>query len=308
MKIGVIGTGAVGGYYGALLVRSGFDVHFLLRSDYAHVRDHGLLVESIDGDFALEDVHAYGSPEDMPVCDVAIVALKTTRNDQLSSILPQITGKSAIVVVLQNGLGIEQDISEIVPSASIVGGLCFLCSHKTNPGHIRHLGYGSIRFGQYPKDGRSAGVSGELKTVADIFIKAGVPVHLTENLEKARWEKLVWNMGFNGLTVILNATTGKIMKNAASRGLVRELMIEVIGGARACGYEMEDKFADSVLTATEQMADYSPSMKLDFEAGRPLETDSIYWRPIAAAEKHGFDMAKLKVLARQLDFLTSRNK
>ncbi len=307
MKIGIIGMGAVGGYYGALLVKNGFDVHFLLRNDYAHVRDHGLVLESINGDLVLEDIHAYGSPEDMPVCDVVIVALKTTQNHQLASILPKITGKDGIVVVLQNGLGVERDISEILPSASIVGGLCFLCSHKINPGHIRHLDYGSIRFGQYPKGDPSAGVSAQMKTVAGIFTKAGVPVHLVENLEKARWEKLVWNMGFNGLSVVLNATTGQIMKNAASRRLVRELMIEVIGGARVCGYEMEDQFADSVLTATEHMTDYSPSMKLDFEAGRPLETDSIYWRPIAAAEKHGFDMAKLKVLAWQLDFLTSRN-
>ena len=183
----------------------------------------------------------------------------------------------------------------------------FLCSHKINQGHIRHLDYGSIRFGQYHKGDQSAAVSRQLKTVAEIFVKAGVPAHLTENLEKSRWEKLVWNMAFNGLTVILSATTGQIMKNAASRRLARELMIEVIGGARACGYEMEDKFADNVLNATEHMADYSPSMKLDFAAGRPLETDSIYWRPIAAAEKYGFDMAKSRVLAWQLEFLTNRN-
>lgn len=308
MKIGVIGTGAVGGYYGALLVKNGFDVHFLLRSDFAHLRDYGLLVESVNGDFVLDKVHAYGTPEDMLVCDVVIVALKTTQNNQLAAILPKITGKDGIVVVLQNGLGAEQDISDIVPSATIIGGLCFICSHKINPGHIRHLDYGSIRFGQYPKSNQPTGESRQLKTVVDIFVKAGVPVHLAENLEKARWEKLVWNMGFNGLTVILNATTDLIMKNTASRRLVRELMIEVIAGARACGYDMEDKFADIVLNATEQMSAYSPSMKLDFEAGRPLEIDSIYWRPIAAAEKHGCDMPKAKVVAWQLDFLNRLRK
>ncbi|RJP86138.1 MAG: putative 2-dehydropantoate 2-reductase [Desulfobacteraceae bacterium] len=308
MKIGVIGTGAVGGYYGALLVKNGFDVHFLLRSDFARVRDHGLLIESVNGDFVLDKVHAYGTPEDMPVCDMVIVALKTTQNDHLASILPKITGKDGIVVLLQNGLGGERDISKIVPSSSIIGGLCFICSQKINPGHIRHLDYGSIRFGLYQKGGPSGRESLQLKTVADIFSKSGVPVHLAENLEKARWEKLVWNMGFNGLTVILNATTDQIMKNTASRTLVRELMIEVIAGARACGYDMEDKFADTVLSATEQMPAYSPSMKLDFEAGRPLEIDSIYWRPIAAAEKHGCDMPKTKVVARQLDFLNRAHK
>jgi 2-dehydropantoate 2-reductase len=100
MKIGIIGTGSVGGYYGALLVKNGFNVHFLLRSDFAHVRNHGLRVASVNGDFALDHVHAYGSPEDMPVCDVVVVALKTTQNRQLASILPEITGKDSIVVVL----------------------------------------------------------------------------------------------------------------------------------------------------------------------------------------------------------------
>jgi 2-dehydropantoate 2-reductase len=302
MKIGIIGTGAVGGYYGALLVQNGFDVHFLLKSDFVHVRDHGLRVASINGDFSLGHVHAYGSPEDMPVCDVVVVALKTTQNDHLASILPTITGRDSIVVVLQNGLEVEQDISKIVPSASIIGGLCFLCSHKAGPGQIHHLGYGSIRFGQYHKSHPYRDAPIHLKTVSEIFAKAGVPVLVTENLEKARWEKLVWNMGFNGLSVILNATTGQMMQNDASLRLVKELMMEVIAGARACGYEVKDEFADSLLNTTRQMPDYSPSMKLDFETGRSMEIECIYWRPIAAAEKHGFDMSKSKVIARQLDF------
>jgi 2-dehydropantoate 2-reductase len=109
-------------------------------------------------------------------------------------------------------------------------------------------------------------------------------------------------MGFNGLSVILNATTGQMMKNDASLRLLKGLMMEVIAGARACGYEMKDEFADSLLRTTRQMPDYSPSMKLDFEAGQPMEIECIYWRPITAADKHGFDMPKSRVIVRQLDF------
>lgn len=85
--------------------------------------------------------------------------------------------------------------------------------------------------------------------------------------------------------------------------MVNEIMLEVIQGARVCGYEIEDNFAEIMLNATLQMVDYSPSMKLDHDAGRPLEIDSIYWRPIHEAAKHGFDMQMSKILAYQLDFL-----
>lgn len=307
MKIGIIGTGAVGGYYGALLVKHGFEVHFLLRSDYEHVLKNGLIVESKNGDFILEKVNAYCRPEDMPVCDVVIVALKTTQNHHLSSILPEVVNDNSIVVALQNGLDIETDISGIVPKATIMGGLCFLCSNKIGPGHIRHLDYGSIRLGQFKKGNQAAGITEHLKTISDIFSRASVPIHLADNLGLARWEKLVWNMGYNGLAVILNATTDQIMKNYASTLLVKEVMFEVIHGARSCGFDVDEKFSELMIAATRQMIDYSPSMKLDFDAGRPLEIDAIYWRPIRAAEKSGFDMDKSKVLAYQLEFLNRLN-
>jgi len=239
----------------------------------------------------------------MPICDVVIVALKTTHNHLLSSILPKVVKDNGVVVVLQNGLDNEKDISDIVSHATIIGGLCFLCSNKVGPGYIRHLDYGSIRLGQFAQDGQAAGITEELKMISDVFTRASVPVHLADNLGKARWEKLVWNMGFNGLTIILNVTTDRIMNNAASQSLVKEIMHEVIGGAKACGYDLGEEFVDLMITATMQMIDYSPSMKLDFEAGRPLEIDGIYWRPIHAAEKAGFDMHMSRVLAYQLEFI-----
>ena len=303
MKIGIVGTGAVGGYYGALLVKNGFDVHFLLNSDFEHVRDNGLLIESKDGDFALDVVNAYHRSVDMPKCDVIIVALKTTHNDLLKSILPDTIKENGIIVMLQNGLNIEKDTAEIIPSATVIGGLCFLCSHKIGPGHIRHLDYGSIRLGQYGKDGVAVGVTKELKLISDTFFKAGIPIHFAENLGRARWEKLVWNMGFNGPTVILNATTDLIVENKSSCAMVNEIMLEVIQGARICGYDISKDFSEIMLNATKKMADYSPSMKLDFDAGRPLEIENIYWAPINAAEKKGYDMKISRILAYQLDFL-----
>ncbi|MBS3757970.1 MAG: putative 2-dehydropantoate 2-reductase [Desulfobacterales bacterium] len=308
MKFAVIGTGAVGGYYGALLARHGFEVHFLLHGDFEYAKENGLLIESKNGDFSLESINAYGRAPDMPPCDVAIVALKATQNHQLASILPAVVKKKGTVVLLQNGLGVEAEIAAMLPEAAVIGGLCFLCSHKAGPAHIRHLDYGSIRMGQFSRDGGAAGITEELRFVADVFGKAGIQVYLADNLGKARWEKLVWNMSYNGLSVVLNATTDRLMNDPASETLVEQIMAEVIGGAGACGFVLADGFARQMLAATEKMVAYSPSMKLDFEAGRELEIHTIYWRPIQAAADNGYEMQAAAMLARQLEYLDRNNR
>ena len=135
----IIGTGALGGFYGARLHRAGAEVHFLLHSDHDHVRRHGLKVQSKNGDFHLPQVNAHGRAEDMPRCDVVLVALKTTHNHLLPGILPHVVKDDGVVLVIQNGLGMEHDVARIVGPARVMGGLSFLCSNKVGPGHIRHL-------------------------------------------------------------------------------------------------------------------------------------------------------------------------
>ncbi len=303
MKIGVVGTGAVGGYYGALLVHHGFEVHFLLHTDFEPVRRSGLYVESKNGDIHLPTVNAYGQPADMPQCDLVIIALKTTENDQLKTILPEVVKPDGIVLTLQNGFEVEKDLSKIVAGATVMGGLCFLCSNKVGPGHIKHLDYGSIRLGQYSGEKGPAGITPALKEVADIFDRATIAVHMTDNLGKARWEKLVWNIPFNGLSVVLKGNTNDLISSSPARSLVHEIMLEVIRGARACDYDLEDTLAGKMLTATEKMVAYNPSMRLDYEAGRALEINKIYRRPVNAAKAAGLEMKRTRMLIYQLEHL-----
>ena len=308
MNFAVIGVGAVGGYYGGLLCRHGFEVHFLLHRDYAHVRENGLVIDSRDGDFRLEKVNAYSRAEDMPRCDVVVVALKTTANERLTGILPHVVKPGGVVVVLQNGFDVEKTIHRIVPDAVVVGGLCFLCSNKIGPGHIHHLDFGAVRMGEYRPDGSAAGITPALEGVAGAFRAAGVQVDVTENLALARWQKLVWNMAFNGVTVVLSATTDQLMADPSSLALVRGIMEEVVAGARACGHPLEEKFIDLMIAATKNMVAYSPSMKLDFQAKRPLEIEEIYRNPIAAALEAGIAMPRAEAVACQLEFLDRRNR
>ena len=120
-RYAIIGTGAVGGYYGGLLCRAGFDVHFLLRSDLDHVRAHGLRVDSKHGDFHISDVNAYGDAGDLPPCDVILVCLKTIHNGQLAEFLrpPALTG-GTVIVLMQNGIGYEHDAAKIAPDNPVL--------------------------------------------------------------------------------------------------------------------------------------------------------------------------------------------
>lgn len=194
----ILGTGALGGYYGACLQRAGIDVHFLLRSDYEHVSKHGLIVESPDGNFTLPQVHAYSDVNKMPRYDVVAVTLKTTQNHLLPQLLPNVIKDDGVVLVLQNGLGIENEVAQIVGCDRVIGGLCFLCSNKVGAGHIRHLDYKEIKLGEYTPDYEPGGITQRLRQIADDFESAGIPIKLVELL-LARWQKLVWNiptMGF----------------------------------------------------------------------------------------------------------------
>jgi 2-dehydropantoate 2-reductase len=302
MSYAVLGTGAVGGYYGALLQRSGADVHFLLHSDYRHVLEHGLRVDSPNGDFRLPKVSAAGRPEDLPRCDVALVAWKSTANDQLAHALGFALKPGGIVVVLQNGLDPETQAAAAAPGAKVLSGLCFLASRKAGPGWIQHQDYGAISLAAYTaeKDAGPAGVTAEMRNVARDLDAAGIENRLMEDWRKARWRKLVWNIPFNGMCALTGLDTAALLQDPATRGRISALMDEVLAGAKACGRELPADFRDRMLSDTEKMRPYEPSMKLDKDAGRPMELDAIYARPLQAIAAAGGEAPEMEALYRAL--------
>ena len=300
MKYGIIGTGAIGGYYGAKLARAGKDVHFLLHSDYDHVRLHGLQVNSCDGNFHLDHVNAYSRPEDMPQCDVVLVCLKSVNNNKLTTLLPPLLGKETLVVLIQNGIGLEADVQETFPDLWLAAGLAFICSAKTEPGTVNHQCYGYINIGNYSCPNTSI-----IDNVVADFREAGVEANEVEYHE-ARWKKAVWNMPFNGMTVALNTQTDQLLSHPSTLQLVRDQMMEVVRAAQACGVEnIGEEFVDKMIYNTIHMTPYSPSMKLDYDFHRPMEIYYIYTRPIEEALKAGYKMEKLDMLEKQLQFLSN---
>lgn len=302
MRYAVIGTGAVGGYYGGRLANAGHDVHFLLHSDYDYIKQNGLQVDSCNGSFHLDSPNIYRSTADMPKADVVIVALKTTRNQLLKELLPPLLHSETLVLLIQNGIGPEPELQQWFPNLYIAAGLAFICSAKTEPGRVNHQCYGNINIGNYSCKNKEI-----IDCLMSDFIQSGINAALVEYHE-ARWKKAVWNMPFNGMTVVMNAQTDKLLAQPATLSLIRRQMLEVIGAAQALGVKNIDAtFADKMIENTIKMVPYSPSMKLDYEYHRPMEIDFLYTNAIKAAHSVGYTMPCLEMLEAQLRFIDSRN-
>lgn len=319
LKVAVVGCGALGSYYGAKLCRLGCQTHFLLRSDYAHVRRHGVWIRSDQGDLRLRPRCAR-TPEEIGPADLVVIGLKTTANDELPRLLPPLIETHTVVLTLQNGLGNEEAIASLVPAGQIMGGLCFVCLNRIRPGVIQHLAHGMIVLGEY-----AGWPAPRTHDMAGLFRRSGVPCKVADNLALAHWEKLVWNIPFNGLGVAGAAglpamedashpiirtgaclTTEALLAHPGWARLVRDLMLEVIAGAGRVGNQLPGDLADRMLEKTLLMGPYKPSTVCDFEMGRPLELDALFRMPLARAQSAGSPMPILERLCRVLETLESR--
>lgn len=307
-RIGIIGSGAIGGFYGLMLARAGFDVHFLLRSEYAVVREQGLKLESaLHGDVQLA-VQAYASAADMPPCDWLLVGAKATSNAELAPLIAKAAAADAKVVLLQNGLGVEEQLRPALPgSLHLLGGLCFICVNRLSPGVIRHQALGAVNLGYHSGPAEDGGAA-IVEEGAALLRAAGIDSQAMDNLGQARWQKLVWNVPYNGLSVLLGASTTPLMADSDTRELIQALMAEVVQGAAACGHELPEGYADHLFRVTEQMPDYWPSMYHDHAGQRPLELQAIYAEPLARARAAGCSLPRMQLLYQALAFIDRANR
>lgn len=300
-RIGVIGAGALGCYYGGKLSRAGHQVHFLLRSDYEAVRRAGLKVFSVDGDFHIHPPVA-PTPAALGPCDLLLVGLKCTDNAALPALITPCLHARTLVLTLQNGFGNEETCTRIVaasmglalppegapladyPRAArerVLGGVAFLCSNRVEPGVIHHSAYGWVRLAE------AAGpATARTHEIARLFTSSGVSCEVSDEVARIRWEKLVWNIPFNGLGVGAGfAHTRSILESEPLVRSARVLMQEVLAAAAAEGIEIPPAFADKMIAVTEAMGPYKSSMQLDYEAGRPLEVEAILGEPLRRARR-----------------------
>jgi 2-dehydropantoate 2-reductase len=291
-RIAVVGSGAIGGYYGAKLAHGGSDVHFLMRGDLREVRGAGLYVRGRGENFRVAQLNCYSSTEEIGPCDLILIAVKTTSNADLVDLVPPLLHKRTMLLTLQNGLGNEEFLAEHFGAERVLGAICFICLSRISRMEVERYDYGNIVIGEYgrPPQPRTREVAAE-------FARGGVQGSVAENLALDRWWKLVWNIPFNGLSILAGGIdTATILADEDLRRTTLDLMDEVIDAANKCGYVLKRSAAHEQMKRTETMGAYKPSTLLDWEAGRPLEIEAIWGEPLRRARAVGASMPRLEIV------------
>jgi 2-dehydropantoate 2-reductase len=281
----------LGCYYGARLLKAGEDVHFLARSGRAALMARGLKVKTPTERISARKLHVYGSSVEIGPCDLVVIATKATSNDVLKNVLPPLLGPETIVMTLQNGLGVEEPVAEIVGPGRVVGAICYIGCVRTGPGVVNCSFPGLMTIGKF---GKPAGE--RTHAVAAMWRRAGVKCTAQDNLEAQRWHKLVWNVPFNGLAIVTGTTTDVLLADEGMKTLARRLMEEVVEAAAKFGHEIPRSFVDLQFERTAKMAGYRPSSLIDFEEGRDVEIEEIWGEPVRRAKSVGAAVPRMEML------------
>jgi 2-dehydropantoate 2-reductase len=296
--VAVIGAGAVGSYYGARLAEAGREVRFLFRRDYRSVSTKGLTVTSPDGDFRLAHPIIAKDSGELGAADWVICALKATSIHSAKKLVQPCIGPDTRILVLMNGLGLEDIFAEWFGPQRIFGGLAFTCINRGEPGHIHHLAYGTVTIGHFRDD------TEELEKAMDLWRGSKVQVVSAPSLLRARWEKLCWNITFSGLCVAAGGiTTDRIIADPGLHQAALGLMAEVIaaGNADLAHHRQKDRIdmpgmIESMFQKTSTMGAYKPSTMIDFVEGRSMEIESIFGKPLRRAQLLDVPVPRLSLL------------
>jgi len=296
MKIAIVGTGALGGWYAGLLAEAGHEVHCLARSDFEVINRDGITLQNngtrriVHVASASPDAHAIGP------CDLVVVTLKSTSNDALPRLLGPLLGPASLVVTLQNGMGNVEALAKLLPAERIVAGLCFVCINRVAPAIIDTTLAGYVRMAA-----AVGPLNPAVQKCVEIFAGAGVDCQAEASLEAVLWKKLCWNIPFNGLSIAAGSiTTDLILADPALNERAYLLMKEVQAAADARGHGFEDSHIKRQYVVTVGMGPYRPSSLIDFVEGRDVEVAGIWGEPLRRGQAAGVKMPETEKLVAEI--------
>ncbi len=299
--IAIVGSGALGSYYGAKLARQGAEVRFLMRADLEAVRRDGLSVREKGEEWRVP-AQVFGTTPEIGPVDLVVIGLKTTANADLERLIPPLLHEKTLLLTLQNGLGNEELLARQWGPERVLGGLCFVCLNRVAPGVIEHYGHGTLSLGEF---GRAP--MERTQAIGAMFSEAGVETHVVENLITERWRKLVWNIPFNGLSIATGGRTcDLLLADEGMRAQVRALMLETIAAGAVLGHAIPESYADYQIERTYPMGPYKPSSMIDWQLGRAVEVESIWGEPWRQGTAAGTALPRLELLYQLLRQVTSR--
>jgi len=188
-----------------------------------------------------------------------------------------------VILVLLNGHGNEERLAELFGAQRVLGGMAFVCINRVGPGRISHTDHGVIRLGDFTPPGRSP----RAERIAALFNASRIKCEVLDDLRWGRWQKLTWNIPFNGLGATFDLTTDRLIGSDDGRRMVADLIREVIAAARADGVELPESLVETQINNTTTMGPYRSSMQVDRQEGRPMEVEAILGEPLRRAHAHG---------------------
>jgi len=292
MKIAIVGTGALGGWYAGLLAEAGHEVHCLARSDHETINRDGLTLRHKGTQRVVRVASATPEATSIGPCDLVVVTLKSTSNAALPGLLGPLLGPATLVVTLQNGMGNVEALARLLPAERIVAGLCFVCINRLAPAVIDTTLAGYVRMAA-----AVGPINPAVERCVAIFAAAGVDCQAEASLEAVLWKKLCWNIPFNGLAIAGGSiTTDLILADPALNERAYLLMKEVQAAAVARGHGFEDAHIKRQFVVTVGMGPYRPSSLIDFMEGRDVEVDGIWGEPLRRGLAAGVAMPETQRL------------
>ncbi len=281
-RILLCGAGAVGVYFCGRMAQGGMvDVSVLCRSDYDVVKEKGYHVSSPAGDFDFHPAGIYRSAAEYPGdADYIIVTSKVLPEVDVPAMIRAAVRPHTAIVLIQNGIEIEKTIVSAFPDNELISSIAYIGVTRTAPGMIVHTDSGKLKFGVFPN-----GISAKADKLAQLFSSGKIVATITPEIMRARWEKLLWNVPFNPISVLTQSDTARIMADPECLQLVRSVMLEVAALADADGWTLPETLIDELLEFTRNFPPYKPSMYVDFLNKRPMEIEAIVGNVVRIAER-----------------------
>ncbi len=269
MRIAILGSGGVGGYFGGRLAATGSEVTFVARGAHLEaIRRHGLRLTSPLGDAHIVPANAVETIAEVGQVDLVIVAVKLWDTEEIAPTLRPLADRGAAIISFQNGVQKDELLRKYVPSDAIMGGVCYIAATIAEPGVILHTGtMQRLVFGEY-----GGGKSGRGEAFLAACLQAGIDAEFTDAIERQIWEKFVFLVGLSGTTSIVHQSIGPIRENPQTRSLLLNTMREVVEVGRAKGVPLAADFAENRLAFCDTLpATMTSSMQTDLERGNRLE-------------------------------------
>ena len=284
MRVLVVGAGAVGGYFGARLVRAGTPVTFVARGPHlAAMQRAGLRVRSaVDGEWVVK-VDAVADVTGLAPADIVLFCVKSFDTESAAVAIRPVVGPDTAVVSLQNGVDNEETLERVLGPGHAVGGVAYVFAAVETPGVIVHRLGGRVVVGEL--DGRHGA---QLERLQAAFAAAGVPAEVAPDIRRTLWEKYLMITAQSGMTALTRTPIGVIRSVPESWQMYRLIVEELATLARAEGVRLDDGVVDAIMKAAEGLAPEAlSSLHHDLVNGRRLELEGLQGHAVRLGRRHG---------------------